>query len=145
MPAKKAAAKPDVYAKAVEELLIGRYDDRLTELYAAFRQRLVDLNGATRWRLSWDDIVVDEDNLTLLECETAERLSGKTWVALNPQVAAHDCVAILTAALVHRRSITPSEARDALAGLTVMQVADEVRTEYLAVPAPFDSADSTTT
>lgn len=141
MTAKKAV---DI-DKLVEELLIGRHDARLSDLFAAFRHRVTDLGGATRWRLTWDDLVVDEDNLTLLECETAERLSGKTWVSLTPQTAAHDCVAILAAALVHRRGMSASEARDALAALTVKQVADEVLSEYLAVPAPFDSATSTPT
>jgi hypothetical protein len=143
MPTKKAAPKAVDIDKLIEELLIGRHDERLSDLFSAFRHRVSELGGATRWRLTWDDLVVDEENLTLLECETAERLSGKTWVSLTPQVAAHDCAAILSSALMHRRGVTAAEARDTIAGLTVKQIADEVLSEYLAVPAPFDSATST--
>ena len=145
MPAKKAPAKKAAQPsldKLLQEIIIGRHDDRLADLFTVFRTRLEQKGGAVRWRLSWDDIVVDEDNLTLLECETAERLSGKSWITLSPTNSAHDCVSVLTAAVHHRREVTITEARAMLADLTVMDVADKVRSEYLAVPAPLDPPTS---
>lgn len=140
MPAKKAAArKPSDVDKFLADLALGRMDDRLEDLFLGFVSRLSNAGGAVRWRLTWDGLVVDEENLTLLECETAEQLAGKTWLTLSTR-SAHDCVSILSAALVHRRGLSVVEARDALAGLTVAEVAGVVRSEYLAVPDPFVSA-----
>lgn len=145
MPVKKAAPKGVDVDKFLEELVLGRHDARLAEIFATFTARLKADDGAVRWRLTWDGLVVDEDNLTLLECETAEMLSGKTWISLDPKNSARDCVSVLAAAMSHRRQISVKEARDQLADLTVMDVADNVRSEYLAVPAPLGGPTSVAT
>lgn len=145
MPVKKAAPKGVDVDKFLEELVLGRHDGRLEDLFGAFRTRVEQKDGDVRWRLTLDDLVVDEDNLTLLECETAERLSGQSWLTLDPKMSAHNCVSILIAALMHREGLTGKEARERIGSLTAMEIATNVRSEYLAVPAPLDGPTSAAT
>lgn len=136
--------RTDPLTKLIADLALGRYDDRLTDLFSAFTHRLVAKGGAVRWRLTWDDLVIDEDNMTLLECETAERLAGKTWLTLDPKRSAQDCTALLAAALHHRKSLPLDQAREALSALTVRRVVDDVLSEYLSDPDPFSESSTGT-
>jgi hypothetical protein len=135
---------PDV-TKLAQEILIGRHDDHLKELVEAIGQRAVETRTEVRWRLTFDDLVVDEDNVTLLELERVEQLTDRTWLTVQPRNKASHCLAFLQAALEQRKGLSASDARDQLAGLTARQVVDGVLSEYVVSPAPFDSPDSRTT
>lgn len=146
MPAKKAAQPRSTdLTKFCEELAIGRHDDDLPTLLEAFGARVVAKSARVRWRftVTLDDLgtlVVDEDNLTLLEMETAERLAGCTWLTLDPRGSAHKATAILTAAIMHRHDLDESDARKALSGLSTMHLLGDAFTEYLSDADPFPSA-----
>jgi hypothetical protein len=130
-----------------QHVMLGRWDRHLGLIVKAIGERAVVAAGGVRWRLNWadQDLVVDEDNLTLLEVERAEQLSGKTWLSLNPRQSAKDCIAFLQAAVELRKEMSAKDARAALSGLTMRQVGDML-VEYVADgPVPFDSADPSTT
>lgn len=142
MATKAASKRPDPLDKLMADIALGRHDGRLTELFSTFVERLSQKGAGVRWRLTWEDVVVDEENLTLIECEMAERLAGKTWLTLDPKRSATDCMSILTAAVSCRRGIPVDQAREALSSLTVHQVANEVRSEYVADPDPFSETSA---
>lgn len=134
--------------KFCQELALGRHDDDLPTLLEAFGARVVAKAARVRWRITLDlpdlpAFTVDEDNLTLLEMETAERMSGSSWLTLDPRQSAKKAVAILSAALVHRVGLTEAGARERLSGVTTMHAAGAV-SEYLADADPFPSAGSPT-
>lgn len=139
-------AKGTDVKKFCQELTLGRHDDNLPALLEAFGGRIIAKSAKVRWRITLDlpdlsGFCVDEDNLTLLEMETAERLGGVSWLTLDPRQSAKKAIAVLTAALMHRHELTESEARERLSGLTAMQVAQSV-SEYLSDADPFPSAGS---
>jgi hypothetical protein len=146
MPVKKAAAKKPTTVdvdKFMQEVALGRHDDRLGELMQSVGSQALQTRTMIRWRLTLGDLVVDEDNLTLLEAERCEKLTGQSWHALDPRRSASTCAAIMQAAIECRDGVSSAEARERLAPVTVKAWADDVFSEYTVSPAPFDSAPST--
>jgi hypothetical protein len=148
MPAKKAAAQPRSVnvTKLCEELALGRHDDRLQDLAEAVGHRIVSRGAKLRWRITValpdvGTLVVDEDNVTLDEMETAERLAGCTWLTLDPRQSARKMRSVLTAAVMHRCDRSEAEAVEVLAGLGALEVVKAL-SEYLADADPFPSAGS---
>jgi hypothetical protein len=138
-------AAPQVDREVVDEwlqhVMLGRWDSHFPDVIKVIGERALVAGGGVRWRLTWDDegIVVDEDNLTLLEVERVEQLTGKTWLSLEPRSSARDCVAFLTAALEARKGLSKDEVRERLSSLTTKQVG-EMLGEYLSEPpVPFGS------
>lgn len=126
--------------KLAQEIMLGRHDDDLPDIVKAVGERAVTTRTEVRWRLTLDDLVVDEDNLTLFELERVEAITGKSWLAIDPRRKASHCIAFLQAALESREGLSADDARERLGGLTVKQVADDVLSEYVVQPAPFGSA-----
>jgi hypothetical protein len=149
MPAKKAAAPRAVdVTKLCEELALGRHDDRLQDLAEAVGHRIVTKGAKMRWRITvtlgdLGELVVDEDNVTLDEMETAERLAGATWLTLDPRQSARKMRAVLAAAVMHRHGLTEADALEALSGLGALAVVESL-SEYMADADPFPSAGSPT-
>lgn len=126
--------------KLAQEILIGRHDDDLPDLVKAIGERAVTTRTEVRWRLTLGDLVVDEDNLTLFELERVEKITGQSWLAIDPRRKASHCIAFLQAALEAREGLSADDARGRLKDITAKTVADEVLSEYVVQPAPFDSA-----
>lgn len=147
MPAKSAATKGTDLTKVCQEIALGRHDDRLPELHKALGGRFVAMSAKPRWRftVTVDDelLTVDEDNLTIDEMEDAERMASCTWLTLDPRGSARKAKAMIVAALMHRRGLTESEAREKVAPLTVMDLTAAF-SEYVTDADPFPSADPST-
>ena len=134
--------------KFCQELHLGRHDAELPRLLEAFSLRVQQVGAQARWRLTVDvgdlgPLVVDEDNMTLLEMETAERISGSTWVTLDPRRSARNSAAVVTAALMHRHDLSRAEASEAIRHLTARDLAGSF-SEYLSDADPFPAADPST-
>lgn len=129
--------------KIAQEILIGRHDDDLPALVKAIGERAVTTRTEVRWRLTLGDLVVDEENLTLLELERVENLTGKSWLVVDPRKTAGYCIAMLQAAIESREGLSPDDARKRLTDITAKQIADEVLSEYVVQPAPFGSESPT--
>lgn len=123
--------------KFTEELALGRHDDDLPRLVEAIGGRIVAAGGGTRWRISLADVVVDEDNLTLDECEKIEKATGRSWLTLSPAHSATQARAVLRVALQSRLGLSDAETDDRLSKITVREVA-EALSEYAVVPAGND-------
>ena len=149
MPAKKAAAPRGTnVTKFCQEVAIGRHDDDLQPIAEAIGQRIVSKGARLRWRLTVElpdigTLVVDEDNVTLLEMETAERIAGCTWLTLDPRQSARKMHAVIAAALIHRNGMTEADATEAMGGLTALDVVRSL-SEYMADADPFPGAGPST-
>lgn len=142
MTAKKPGVDLD---KFCQELHLGRHDEDLPRLLEAFSLRVQEVGAKVRWRLTVDvpeigTVVVDEDNVTLLEMETAERIAGTSWLTLDPRRSARNSAALIQAALMHRYGMDRAGAAEAIKALTTRDLVGSF-VEYLADADPFPVAD----
>lgn len=124
--------------KVVAAIVAGRCDGTLADVIEAVKQRASSGATAICWRVTWGDLVVDEENLTINEWRLVAKQTGKQLGEVHPSDPI-DCAAIITAGLVERSGMKPSEAFDSLKTATVVQMLRAV-SDYEAVP-PKDSAD----
>ena len=92
---------PDVGA-VVDQIKSGDYDGQLVTLIEAVRTRFENGTTAQRWKIDYRDRVFTEDDLTLAEASTVEKLTGTSWGLLNPVSSAQECQSIIASCLHHR-------------------------------------------
>lgn len=126
-------------SELAKEIALGRHDDDLPEIVEAVGLRAVERRVEVRWRLTFGDLVIDEENLTLDELVRVEELTGKTWLTLDPKRSARAARAFILAALESREGLSPADAAERLSDVTAHEVGDGV-SEYAVADAPFDSA-----
>ena len=92
---------PDVGA-VVDQIKSGDYDGQLVTLIEAVRTRFENGTTAQRWKIDYQDRIFTEDDLTLAEAATVEKITGTSWGLLNPVSSANECQSIIAACLHHR-------------------------------------------
>ena len=97
--------------KLVEEILIGRYDGHLSKLISACKVRGVTPDGpALHWKVEAAGVTVTSENVSLLELEQVQTLTGTGW-AISPEDGPRQASALLTAALCCREGLSLKDAR----------------------------------
>lgn len=133
----------------LESVKAGDHDKVLVDLIEAVRLRFTFGQVAQKWVLSYrdgdDTHEVREDDLTLGEARTVERLSGTSWGLLNPASSGSECLAIICACLHHRHGKALKFTRDGpsgeawdLASRTTVADAVEAISSYQVDTAPKD-------
>mgnify|MGYP003456584103 FL=1 len=92
---------PDVGA-VVDQIKSGDYDGQRVTLIEAVRTRFENGTTAQRWKIDYQDRIFTEDDLTLAEAATVEKITGTSWGLLNPVASANECQSIIAACLHHR-------------------------------------------
>lgn len=86
----------------LEGIKAGDHDGSLVDIIEAVRVRLTFGTTAIRWKVTFEDVEYREEDLTLGEASTVERLTGSSWGQLNPESSATECQAIVAACIHHR-------------------------------------------
>lgn len=134
----------------LESIKAGDHDSDLVGLIEAVRFRFTHGQIQQKWCLAYtadeDELEVREDDLTLGEARTVERLTGMDWGRLNPATTGSECLAIIAACLHHRHGKELKFTRDGPTGeaweLASAVKADEAAsaiTTYQVESAPKDS------
>lgn len=110
-------------AAVVDAVMDGQLDGHLVEVLEAVRTRFQHGSTEQKWRISFDGDVFTQDDLTLAEAATVEKLTGTTWAQLNPTVSAQECQCIIAACLHHRQAMP---VKDAMAKAGSMTTEDAV-------------------
>lgn len=108
---------PDVGA-VVDQIKSGDYDGQLVTLIEAVRTRFENGTTAQRWKIDYQDRVFTEDDLTLAEAATVEKITGTSWGLLNPVSSANECQSIIAACLHHRDGLKMVDAMKQAGELT---------------------------
>lgn len=114
-------------------------DDGVKKILDAIKFQFSTGQIDLKWRLTWDDLVVDEDTLTLGEWEDIEKATKQSWLTMKPASSPRICAAVLSVCYQHRKGMSEDEAREKVRGLNGLKVA-EAFTEYLAEDPPKGSA-----
>ena len=117
----------------------GDYDDHLGAIFEALQVRFNEGAATSRWVISFEDLNVTEDDLTLDEAFMIEKVAGCTWDAIEPVRSAAHCRAILSVCMTQRLNLTAEEADQRLKALKVVELLKSIKREMV-VPAPLDSA-----
>lgn len=112
-------------ADIVAAIEAGGLDGDLATIVAAARARL-DGAQSRRWRITHGDLVVTEDDLTLAEATSVERLVGCGWGDLSPVDFAGHTRAVIAACLHHRTGIDLKAALASVGGMTVNDAVDSI-------------------
>lgn len=108
---------PDVGA-VVDQIKSGDYDGQLVTLIEAVRTRFENGTTAQRWKIDYQDRIFTEDDLTLAEAATVEKITGTSWGLLNPVSSANECQSIIAACLHHRDGLKMVDAMKQAGELT---------------------------
>lgn len=108
---------PDVGA-VVDQIKSGDYDGQLVTLIEAVRTRFENGTTAQRWKIDYQDRIFTEDDLTLAEAATVEKITGTSWGLLNPVSSANECQSIIAACLHHRDELKMVDAMKQAGQLT---------------------------
>jgi hypothetical protein len=104
----------------LESIKAGDHDEQLVGIIEAVRLRFTYGSVAQKWKLAYtaddEDFEVREDDLTLGESRTVERLAGTNWGLLNPASTSSECLAIIAACLHHRHGKALKHTRDGPSG-----------------------------
>lgn len=94
----------------VEAVRSGQMDGHLVDVLNAVRDRFNHGSTEQKWKVEYDGELFTQDDLTLAEAGTVEKLTGTTWAQLNPTVSATECQAIIASCLHHRQELTIKDA-----------------------------------
>ena len=111
---------PDVGA-VVDQIKSGDYDGQLVTLIEAVRTRFENGTTAQRWKIDYQDRIFTEDDLTLAEAATVEKITGTSWGLLNPVSSANECQSIIAACLHHRDGLKMVDAMKQAGALTAAE------------------------
>lgn len=139
------AAKTELTAgKIIAVIAEGRMDGNLADILTACQKRVGDGKTAFYWSADYDGVRFTEQDVTLDELDTAERLSGRNWSFISPAASAGACRALFTAVLIHRHNLTEQAAKDRVASWPVDAVLQGIG-QYEVTGAPFeDGGDGAT-
>lgn len=130
-------------SQLAKDVALGRYDAELPALVQAVGLRAVQLKTEVRWRITVDELVIDEENVTLGELERVEAITGRTWLQVEPRQRARDCAAFMRAAMEARSGIDAATAADRVRAMTALEVMASLSEYLVEAPAPFESASET--
>lgn len=124
-------------SQTVAEVLAGRHDGDLLTLVEAVKERLS--KGASRvcWRLTYDDLEVTEESVTIGEIRLVEKSIGANWMSLDPASSAEHFAALLTVLLHTRLGLKSSEAQAKVEAIPMGDLLKHL-TQYELAPAPKD-------
>ncbi len=132
------AETPDV-AEVIDAIIDGRYDRDLADVFVACVTRNDERAHTMTWGLrlphptvDGDEMVASEHDLTLDEWGTAEELSRKTWVTLDPRQSSQAMRAIIIAVYQNRAGMTRADAVAAVGALSGSALLDCLT--YVEVP-----------
>lgn len=119
-------------------------DGQLADIATAVQHRVGVGATSFYWSADYDGVRFTEQDVTLDELETAERLSGRNWSYIAPAASAGACRALFTAVLIHRHNMSEADAKKRVAGWPVDAVLKGIG-QYEVTGAPFeDGADGAT-
>jgi hypothetical protein len=110
----------------VDDIKAGSYDGQLVSIIEAVQLRFQHGTTALKWRVRWEDHTFTEDDLTLAEAATVEKLTGSSWGTLNPLSSAQDCQSIVASCLHHRTKVTLKDALAEAGKVTVDGMVDRI-------------------
>ena len=132
------ADTPDV-AEVIDAIIDGRYDQELADLFVALVTRNDERAHTMTWALrvphptsAGDELHATEHDLTLDEWATAEQITGKTWVTLDPRQSSQSMRAIVCAVYEHRAGLDRKAAAAAVGALSGSALLDCLT--YVEVP-----------
>ena len=117
----------------------GDYDDHLGAIYEALQIRFNEGAAGLRWVISFDDLHVAEDDLTLDEAFMIEKVTGCTWDQIEPVRSAGHCRAILAVCMAERLGLSMDDVEARLKTVKVVDLLKGIKREVVS-PAPLDSA-----
>lgn len=124
-------------SQVVAEILAGRYDGSLLVVVEAVQKRLTDGPGQTRWRVTYDDLVVTEESVTVGEIRKLEKLLGVGWMQIDPQTSGEHFAGLLTILLCSRKDMKPKDATDLVEAIPMGDLLSHLD-QYELTPAPKD-------
>lgn len=125
------------------EIMSGEYDGKLADVLAAIVRRQQDGATAMRWRITFDGLALTEDDLTMAEAKTVEKITGRSWAVINPWQTAADCSAIIVAAVHHREGVPLDEAEGRVDSRPMQDIVSAIE-QYEVTPAPLGSTPGST-
>lgn len=120
-----------------QRIASGEYDGDLSGILEAMQLRFSQGNVAMKWQIDYEDLHVQEDDLTLDEAFLIEKIAGCTWGDIDPVSSAAHCRAILAACMSERLNITVEQAQDRLKTIKVVDLLQSIKRVEI-TPAPLD-------
>lgn len=127
------------HSQIAKDLAMGRYDAEIPAIVEAVALRANQLKTDVRWRITLEDLVVDEENVTLDELVRVEELTKRTWLSVDPRKSARDCKAFMQAVLESRAGLSAAEAVERLGSMRAPEIMAALAEYVVEPPAPFDS------
>jgi hypothetical protein len=125
-------------AKVAVEIVAGRWDNHLEELFKALRNRMGEqLVGMPWWITLPDGHCFGIDDMSLAALVVAERESGRSWHVLHPETSAREYRALIAAHCLEDRGWTEAQVIELLRSIkTMSQIKDSI-TFSVVMPDPF--------
>lgn len=82
---------------AIDDINEGVYDGQLGDVIAAVLERVVKTESTLNWRITLDGDTWDVETVTLRELGYAEKLTGTSYLTLDPTRQADHLVALIVA------------------------------------------------
>lgn len=102
----------------VSAVKTGELDGSLNDLLEAIRMRLIHGTTEIKWKVAFEGEEFTQDDLTLAEAATVEKITRTTWANLNPTVSATECQAIIAACLHHRQGVKIADAMERVGSMS---------------------------
>jgi hypothetical protein len=120
-----------------QRIASGEYDGNLSGILDALQLRFSQGDVAMKWKIDYEDLHVEEDDLTLDEAFLIEKIAGCTWGDIDPISSASHCRAILAACMSERLGITVDQAQDRLKKIKVVELLKSIKRIEI-TPSPLD-------
>ncbi|GEM_PF-1741291 len=131
----------DPAASTCASILSGDLDGHLADVLASIVKRQQSGFSTMRWRLRIDDVEITEDDMTLAEAKTVEKITSLSWVMIEPTRSAVHMSAILVAAAHHRDGLTVEAAEERVDAHTANEIMGALD-QYEVNPSPLGSGES---
>lgn len=127
----------------VAAVLNGDFDDDLTDLVAAVRERTRSGLVEMCWRLPFDDVDITEENLTVGEAKLIEAATGESITRLPIAGSAKNIAAVIVSVLIQRQGMKAADAFELVDKRSVKELLGLVN-EYAVTNPPKDGGEPTT-
>lgn len=128
----------------VQHIRLGKYDGHLQDVMSAIQFRAAGGATSFRWRLTFDDVTITEDDITLGELVKIEKALDVSWVSINPARSAEQITTILSVAMKHRTDLSDDEVDETVAAITASEATDALD-QYEVVQPPLEQSTPPTT
>ena len=82
---------------AIDDIGAGVYDGQLGDVIAAVLERVVETKGELSWRITLDGDTWDAESVPFTELAYAEKLTGTSYLLLDPMRSMDHLVALMVA------------------------------------------------